>query len=151
MYNFKGFTEKSNIALNRAFENAQEMGHTFVGSEHILLGLLETDASAAQTILNENGVEADAVKEKLLEVHGQGVRCTVNPNDLTARGKRTLQTAKLLSGRMGHSYVGTEHILLAMIGDSDSYAVHFIQELGGDTQDIADSLTRFFNGEEGDG
>ena len=150
MYNFKGFTEKSNIALNRAFENAQEMGHTFVGSEHILLGLLETDASAAQTILNENGVEADAVKEKLLEVHGQGVRCTVNPNDLTARGKRTLQTAKLLSGRMGHSYVGTEHILLAMIGDTDSYAVHFMQELGGDMQDIADSLTQFFNGEGGD-
>ena len=150
MYNFKGFTEKSNIALNRAFENAQEMGHTFVGSEHILLGLLETDASAAQTILNENGVEADAVREKLTEVHGQGVRCNVNPNDLTARGKRTLQTAKLLSGRMGHSYVGTEHILLAMIGDSDSYAVHFMQELGGDMQDIADSLTQFFNGEGGD-
>ena len=148
MYHFKGFTEKANIALNRAFEDAQEMGHTFVGSEHILLGLLETDASAAQDILNENGLEADAMREKLLEVHGQGVKSSVNPNDLTARGKRTLQMAQRLSGRMGHSYVGTEHILLAIVGDSDSFAVRFMQELGGDIQDIVGSLTRFFNGEE---
>lgn len=145
MYNFKGFTEKSNIALNYAFDCAQNMGHTFVGSEHILLGLLKTDSSAAQSILNENGIEADDVQEKLLEVHGQGIKCTVNPNDLTVRGKRTLQSAKMLSARMGHNYVGTEHILLALVSDSDSYAVRFIQELGGDIQNIVNGLTQFFN------
>lgn len=145
MYNFKGFTEKSNIALNYAFECAQNMGHTFVGSEHILLGLLKTDSSAAKSILNENGVEDDEVQEKLLEIHGQGIKCTVNPNDLTVRGKRTLQSAKMISSRMGHAYVGTEHILLALVSDSDSYAVRFIQELGGDIQSIVNGLTQFFN------
>ena len=132
MYNFKGFSEKANIALNLAFECAQNMGHTFVGSEHILLGLLKTDSCAAQTILNDNGLDAEAVNDKLLEIHGQGIRCSLNPNDITARGKRTLQAAKSISNRMGHGYVGTEHILLALIQDSESYAVRFIQELGGD-------------------
>ena len=150
MYNFKGFSEKANIALNLAFECAQDMGHTFVGSEHILLGLVKTDDSAAQTILNDNGLTDEAVTNKLLEIHGQGVRCSLNPNDITARGKRTLQAAKSLSGRMGHGYVGTEHILLALISDSESYAVRFIQELGGDIQGIMDDLTSLFNSELGD-
>ena len=150
MYNFKGFSEKANIALNLAFECAQEMGHTFVGSEHILLGLARTDDSAAQTILNDNGLTAEAVRDQLLEIHGQGVRCSLNPNDITARGKRTLQAAKSISNRMGHGYVGTEHILLALISDSESYAVRFIQELGGEIQGIADDLTRLFNDESED-
>ncbi len=148
MYNFKGFSEKANIALNLAFECAQNMGHTFVGSEHILLGLLKTDSCAAQTILNDNGLDAEAVNDKLLEIHGQGIRCSLNPNDITARGKRTLQAAKSISNRMGHGYVGTEHILLALIQDSESYAVRFIQELGGDIQGIVDGLTRLFNEED---
>ena len=151
MYNFKGFSEKANIALNLAFECAQDMGHTFVGSEHILLGLAKTEDSAAQTILNDNGVTAEAVGDKLLEIHGQGVRCSLNPNDITARGKRTLQAAKSISNRMGHGYVGTEHILLALVGDSESYAVRFMQELGGDIQGIMDDLTRLFNESDDEG
>ena len=120
MYNFKGFSEKANIALNLAFECAQDMGHTFVGSEHILLGLCKTDDSAAQTILNDNGLDAEAVSDKLIEIHGQGVRCSLNPNDITARGKRTLQAAKSISNRMGHGYVGTEHILLGILSFPNS-------------------------------
>jgi ATPases with chaperone activity, ATP-binding subunit len=150
MYKFKGFSEKANIALNLAFESAQNMGHTFVGSEHILLGLLKTEDSAAQTILNDNGLTADEVSEKLIEIHGQGVRCALNPNDLTARGTRTLQNAKSLSMGMGHSYVGTEHILLALVKDTDSYAVRFMQELGGDLRGIADDLDKLFEGGEND-
>lgn len=149
MYNFKGFTEKSNIALNYAFECAQNMGHTFVGSEHILLGLLMTDSSAAQSVLNDNGIVAEDVQAKMLETHGQGVKCTVNPNDLTARAKNTLHSAKLLSFRMGSNYVGTEHLLLALISDTGSYAVRFIQELEGDIEDIADGLKQFFEGSGG--
>ena len=149
MYNFKGFTEKSNVALNYAFDCAQNMGHTFVGSEHILLGLLMTDSSAAQTILNDNGIEAEDVQAKMLEVHGQGIKSTVNPNDLTTRSKSTLQRAKVIASRMG-SYVGTEHILLSMITDTESYAVRFIQELGGDIQDIADAIEQFIGGGDSD-
>ncbi len=151
MYHFKGFSEKANIALNLAFECAQEMGHTFVGSEHILLGLLKTEDSAAQTILNDNGLTAEEVADKLIEIHGKGVRCSLNPNDLTARGTRTLQAAKSISSRMGHGYVGTEHILLALVGDSESYAVRFIQELGGEIQGIMSDLNRLFEGDENDG
>lgn len=146
MYNFKGFSEKSNNALNAAFDSAEGMGHTFVGSEHILLGLLMASDSVACNVLNENGIEADSVREKLLEVHGQGIKCSVNPNDLTVRGKCTLQNAKLISSRMGMSYVGTEHILLALISDSESYAVRFIQELDGDIQDILSGVNNALGG-----
>ncbi len=149
-YHFKGFTEKSNTALNGAFEAAQRMGHTFVGSEHILLGLLMANSSAAQSILNDNGIDFDGVKQKLLEVHGQGIRCSLNPNDLTVRAKRTLQNAQAFSAQKGQNYVGTEHILLALLSDTDSYAVRFVQELGGDVQAILNAATEMCSGGSND-
>ena len=140
------FTNRAIKAIEFAQYAAQDLEQAYIGTEHILLGLLMTDSSVAQSVLNDNDIEAEAVRDKLLEVHGQGIKCTVNPNDLTVRGKRTLQNAKMISMRMGHNYVGTEHILLALISDSDSYAVRFIQELGGDVQDILNDLTQALGG-----
>lgn len=144
MYEFRGFTQKANKALNLAIESAQKMGHNYVGTEHILLGLLEEQTGVAAVSLSRCGVSAEALREKISGVDGEGIATSLTPNDFTPRTKRVLKAAMLVSARMGNSYVGTEHLLLAIISESDSYAVTFLHELGVSenaiTQEVSNGL-----------
>ncbi len=130
MYEFRGFTHKANTALNLAVESAQDMGHTYVGTEHILLGLLKEGTGVAAAALSQCGVTEQALSDKISGVDGVAASTTLTPNDFTPRTKRVLKSAMLISARMGSGYVGTEHLLLAVISESDSYAVTFLNELG---------------------
>ena len=130
MYEFRGFTQKANTALNLAVESAQDMGHTYVGTEHILLGLLKEGTGVAAAALSQCGVTEQALSDKISGVDGVAASTTLTPNDFTPRTKRVLKSAMLISARMGSGYVGTEHLLLAVISESDSYAVTFLNELG---------------------
>ena len=140
MYKFNGFTEKANNAINLAIESAQDMGHTYIGSEHILLGLLKNADGAAYTVLDKCGANADTLENLIKQEIGTGSETKLSPDDFTPRVKRILQTAIIQAGRMGHNYVGTEHILIALIADGDSYAVRFLQSTGIHTNDIVKSL-----------
>ena len=130
MYKFNGFTEKANNAINLAIESAQDMGHTYIGSEHILLGLLKNNDGAAYTVLEKCGASADTLENLIKQEIGTGSETKLSPDDFTPRVKRVLQTAIIQAGRMGHNYVGTEHILIALIADGDSYAVRFLRSTG---------------------
>ncbi len=140
MYKFNGFTEKANNAINLAIESAQDMGHTYIGSEHILLGLLKNADGAAYTVLDKCGANADTLENLIQQEIGTGSETKLSPDDFTPRVKRILQTAIIQAGRMGHNYVGTEHILIALITDGDSYAVRFLQSTGIHTNDIVKTL-----------
>ena len=140
MYKFNGFTEKANNAINLAIESAQDMGHTYIGSEHILLGLLKNADGAAYTVLDKCGANADTLENLIKQEIGTGSETKLSPDDFTPRVKRILQTAIIQAGRMGHNYVGTEHILIALITDGDSYAVRFLQSTGIHTNDIVKTL-----------
>ena len=72
MYRFNGFTEKANKALNLAIESAEEMGHTYVGTEHILLGLLQEQSGVAATVLNDLGVTADELEQMMRQKNWNG-------------------------------------------------------------------------------
>ena len=141
MYEFRGFTEKANKALNLALESAQEMGQNYVGTEHILLGLLREGTGVAAAALKQCGVTEDAIKNKIGEADGTGIATSLTPDDFTPRTKRVLRAAMLASSRMGSSYVGTEHLLLAVISESDSYAVAFLHELGVSENTIAQAIS----------
>ena len=130
MFQFQGFTQKANKALNLAVESAQAFGHSYVGTEHVLLGLLREDTGVAATALKSCSVTAEAITDKIKGIEGVGAATSLGANDFTPRTKRVLQSAVLISSRMGSSYVGTEHLLLAVISDSDSYAVSILAELG---------------------
>lgn len=147
MYNFQGLTEKANEALNNAITFAQDNGHSFIGTEHVLVGLLSVESSVAQSVLAENGVLLDGVSQRLLAAHGRGIRSALNPNDMTPRAKRILQVAKALAIRMGSGYIGTEHLLLGMLSDTDSYACRFIVEEGGDIGKIGTSVVSAVQGQ----
>ncbi len=140
MYQFNGFTEKANNAINLAIEAAQEMGHTYIGSEHILLGLLQNEDGAAYTVLDKCGANAETLEKLIKEEIGTGDKAKLTPDDFTPRTKRVLQTAIMQASKMGHNYVGTEHILIALISDGESYAVRFLQEMNVRPNDIVKAL-----------
>ncbi len=128
MYEFRGFTQKANKALNLALEGAQELGQSYVGTEHLLLGLIREGTGVAAVALEQCSVSENEIVTKIGRENQTNIQLT--PNDFTPRTKRVLKAAMLASSRMGNSYVGTEHILLAIVSESDSYATAFLREMG---------------------
>ncbi|MEG2813880.1 MAG: ATP-dependent Clp protease ATP-binding subunit, partial [Oscillospiraceae bacterium] len=126
---FNGFTQKANDALNNAINIACKLGHNCIGSEHILCGLVN-DECVASTLLSEYNIGTKDIEKKLEETFQSGVKTDLTPNDLTPRSKRILENSIYEARNLGHNYVGTEHILLSILKESDCYAVMFLQELG---------------------
>lgn len=151
MYQFKGFTEKANKALNLAIESAEEMRHNYVGTEHILYGLVKEGSGVAATAFNECGVTEDALREKLESINGTMSLVELTPDDFTPRTKRVLRAAVIISSKTGYTYVGTEHLLLAILSESDSYAVAFLEELGVSVERLAQAVSKGMQGGADDG
>lgn len=151
MYQFKGFTEKANKALNLAIESAEEMRHNYVGTEHILYGLVKEGSGVAATALNECEVTEDALREKLESINGTMSLVELTPDDFTPRTKRVLRAAVIISSKTGYTYVGTEHLLLAILSESDSYAVAFLEELGVSVERLAQAVSKGMQGGADDG
>ena len=143
MYKFTGFTEKANAALNAAIEQAENMGHTYIGSEHLLLGLLNEQGGVALSALSAAKVTADSVEQVIRSTVGIGVPTILSPNDFTPRCKHIIMDVAIAQARaMGHSYVGTEHLLMALLKETDSAAVTILRELGASVQDVLTNLTK---------
>ncbi len=143
MYKFNGFTEKANTAVNLAIESAQDFGHTYIGSEHILLGLLKSNDGVAFTALSEAGATAEALEEIIRTEIGVGEYTSLSPNDFTPRTKRIIQNSILQASHLGNNYVGTEHILLALLSDGESYAIRYLAEMGVKVSSIVENLQSF--------
>ena len=141
MYRFTGFTEKSNNAMNIAISTAQDMGHNYIGSEHVLFGLLSEGSGVAFNVLNKLGVTADAYEKLMREKIGTSTPTTLSAAYFTPRTKRILQMAKLAASKLGSNYVGTEHLLIAIIEDGESFAVRFLQMLGVEPQRVVNELS----------
>ena len=101
MYRFTGFTEKSNNAMNIAISTAQDMGHNYIGSEHVLFGLLSEGSGVAFNVLNKLGVTADAYEKLMREKIGTSTPTTLSAAYFTPRTKRILQMAKLAASKLG--------------------------------------------------
>jgi ATP-dependent Clp protease ATP-binding subunit ClpC len=147
---FDKFTQKAGEALNLALEAARELGHNYVGSEHILLGLLKEKDSVAARVLAENNIDADSVAGLIAEVIGRGEPSDVSPEDLTPRAKRVIELAYLEAQGMGAGYVGTEHLLIGILREGDSVAVRILSQLGADAQSIYESVVRAMGSEPGE-
>ena len=141
MFQFKGFTEKANKALNLAIESAQALGHDYIGSEHLMLGLLKEGSGVAYTVLSKLGVTAEAYEKELRDRIGYGGETELSPNDFTPRTKQILQTAAIAGARLNNTYVGTEHILLAIVQDMSCYAMRFLKILGVDPERVMRELS----------
>lgn len=131
-YNFSGFNEKANEGLNQAINCAGQMGHMYVGSEHLLLGLLRVGSGVAVSILNKYGITADKVDTLIRRNIGTGTPTKLSPDYFTPRAKRVIEIAIQTARNMGKKYVGTEHILMGILSEQDNFAIRFIKELGCD-------------------
>ena len=149
MYEFKGFTSKANNALNLAMQSAGAMGHTYIGTEHILLGLAKEGSGVAATALRNAGLKTDELEKRIKEASGYSRPRTLTPSDFTPRAKRVMQNAVIIASRSGSSYVGTEHLLLSIIQEDDSYAYNFLSELNVNMNTVMDSADEIVGESDG--
>lgn len=137
MIEFKGFTEKANSALNKGVNAAMEMGHTYIGSEHILYGLLCEENSAAYAALTKYGISGSEILRRIEVTVGKGVATRLTSADITPRSRKILENALCDSRNDGGSFVGTEHILLAVLKDESCSGAMMLKELGADIRQIS--------------
>lgn len=150
MYKFTGFTQKANTALNAAIEYAENLGHTYMGSEHLLLGLLSSEGSVAYTALTARNITADNVETAVRNSVGIGTPTVLSPNDFTPRSKNIIETAVTIARSLGHGYVGTEHLLIAILRDSSCYAMDILDAMNVSAADIAEEITKSVNVSQND-
>lgn len=155
MYRFNYFTQQSNEVLNYAIKTAENLGHNYIGSEHILIGLLKTESGIAYSLLDSKGITVEDAENFIKKYIGTGTPTKLTPDDFTPRSKRVLDTAFQIARGMLHSFVDTEHLLLALLQESDSYAVKFINSAGYDEDALFEEVvsavgkTTPHNGENG--
>ena len=140
------FTEKAKIALNNALEEARELGHTYVGTEHLLLGLLSVTDSIAYRILSDRGVDADTTRELISSSVGVGAPSDVSGADMTPMTKKIIEESAYASARLGHNYIGTEHLLLAIVSEEDCFANKMLRAQNASAAEIRSDLSEYFGG-----
>lgn len=139
------FTQKAQNALNRALSCASELGHTYIGSEHILLGLAGETGSIAQKFLSEKGGNFEKLYKIITEWAGIGSPSMLSPNDMTPKVKNIIESSAIESSKNGHSYIGTEHILLSLLSENECMAQRVLNSLGIKTNDLKKELTQFID------
>lgn len=127
---FERFTDRARMALSQSETEAHRLGHGFVGTEHILLALLEVTDGLALRVLDEVGISKPKVEEKVLELIKPGTASEEGKLPFTPRAKAVLRGAVEEALRLGHNYIGTEHLLLGLFNDEDSIAAKVLGELG---------------------
>ena len=148
--NEKKFTERAQTAIRLAQEQAASMGHGYVGSEHLLLGLILEERGVAAKALENAGVDAESVRDTIIQSVGTGTPNSQPPQGLTPRTKRIIEIAYSESARLGHSYVGTEHLLMGMLRESDSLGCRILESLGVDIRRLYNDVISVFGGSEGE-
>ena len=141
-YNFNGFTSKANEALNQAINLAGEFGHTYVGSEHLLLGLLKIGGGVASAVMEKNGVTAEKIEQLIRIQIGCGTPSKLSPDYFTPRAKRVIESAMNGAHSLGKKSVGTEHLLIGILSDGDNYAIRFLGDLGVDVAMLTSSVLK---------
>ena len=139
------FTPKAQYALNFALTSASDLGHSYIGSEHLLLGLIETADSAASRILIARGISADSLKNAIVEITGIGTKSPLSPADMTPRMKRIIESSAYESTKSNHAYIGTEHLLLSLLSDKDCVAVRLLEALGISAPDIRGDVESYID------
>ncbi len=134
------FTEKAEKALNGAVSIAETLGHTYIGSEHILLSLLSEKTSSASIILNKCGSNYEKIKNTVKDYSGFGIKSSLTPKDMTPRSRKIVENSYKISLRYGASKIGTEHLLLSILEEKESVGVKILTLAGVDTVNVSDEL-----------
>lgn len=146
------FTNSAKEAIARAQSSAVELGHGYVGTEHLVLGLLKVREGVAAKALENQGITISAVEHKILELVGTSGNGISSPQDFTPRTKRILENSLQEALKMGTGYIGTEHLLLSLIREQDCIAVRILATLNVNSQKLyEDILNMLGEGEKSPG
>jgi len=143
---FDSFTERAKRVLDISAEEARAMGHELVGTEHILLGLVQEGTGVAARVLRALNVDPDRVREEIIRIVGRGQPLNVTRLGLTPRGKRVLDLAFQESRIRGDGYIGTEHILLGLIKEGEGVAAHVLKNMGVDAEAVVREIAKIVGG-----
>ena len=139
------FTEKAEKAISLSQESAAKLGHSYVGTEHLLLGLLKEGTGVAARVLQSQGVTEDKIIKQIEELIGRGDSSGKTPVDFTPRTKRVIELSLSEARRLGHNYIGTEHLLLGVMREGESVAVRILMDLGVDPHKLFNDIVRMLS------
>ena len=134
------FTEKAENALNKSVTVAENLGHSYIGSEHMLLALAEDEYSCASLILKKNGIGKEKIYTWIKEYSGTGNKTELSSKDLTPRARKLLEGSYNNANQHGDGTIGTEHILLSLIEEKDCVASKLLKSLKADVPAIRDDI-----------
>ncbi len=140
------FTERARRAIVNAQEEARLLNHSYVGTEHLLLGVLRVEGCLAVQVLNDLGIDAEEVRQRIEDLIGRGDSLPTGNIPFSIKAKRVLELAFREALQLGHNYVGTEHLLLGLVREGESVAAHVLFELGVDLESLRNQVIRALSG-----
>src|SRR6201984_1739824 len=146
---FERFTDRARRVLVLAQEEARLLNHNFIGTEHILLGLIHEGEGVAAKALESLGVSLEAVREKVEGLLGRGQQDPAGHIPFTPRAKKVLELSLREALQLGHNYIGTEHILLGLIREGDGVAAQVLVKLGADLNRVRQQVIQLLHGYQG--
>jgi ATP-dependent Clp protease ATP-binding subunit ClpC len=146
---FERFTDRARRVVVLAQEEARVLNHNYIGTEHLLLGLIHEGEGVAAKALESVGISLDAVRQQVEEIIGQGQQAPLGHIPFTPRAKKVLELADREARALGHAYVGTEHILLGLIREGDGVAAQVLVNLGADLNRVRQQVIQLVHGHQG--
>src|ERR1700688_3486638 len=145
LYPFERFTERAKKVLTLAQEEAERSHHSYIGTEHLLLGLLREGEGLAAKVLNNLGVEIGKVRQTIESVLGRNERIIIQQIIPTSRVKKVIEISFEEARRMGNNYVGTEHLLLGLLIEGEGIAAHVLEDLGANLEKVRGEIDKLLH------
>jgi Clp amino terminal domain, pathogenicity island component len=143
---FERFTDRARRVVVLAQEEARKLNHNYIGTEHLLLGLIRESEGVAAKALESLGISLDAVRQQVREIIGQGQQPPSGHIPFTKRAKKALELSTRESMQFGHNYIGTEHILLGLLREGDGVAAQVLVKLGADLNLVRQQVIQLLHG-----
>src|SRR5207249_3093658 len=148
---FERFTDRARRVVVLAQEEARMLNHNYIGTEHVLLGLIHEGEGVAAKALESLGISLEAVRQQVEEIIGQGQAAPTGHIPFTPRAKKVLELSLREALQLGHNYIGTEHILLGLIREGEGVAAQVLQKLGADLNRVRQQVIQLLQGYAGKG
>src|SRR6187549_2136535 len=146
---FERFTDRARRVVVLAQEEARGLNHNYIGTEHILLGLIHEGEGVASKALESLGISLEAVREQVQEIIGQGQQAPTGHIPFTPRAKKVLELSLREALQLGHNYIGTEHILLGLIREGEGVAAQVLVKVGADLSRVRQQVIQLLSGYAG--
>jgi ATP-dependent Clp protease ATP-binding subunit ClpC len=146
---FERFTERARQVVVLAQDEARALRHNYIGTEHLLLGLLREQEGLAAQVLGGLDVELEAMRAQVGRTVGSGEEVATGQIPFTPRSKKVLELSLREARAMNHQYIGTEHILLGLVRENDGVAARLLLDAGADAETIRNAIIRLISGQTG--